>query len=233
MCVWTRKFVLPVTALIRSLILLALLASGFRIGQKEGAGDGKFSITMEDCREVDVALYPEILLTTELKIMSHPSPETTTSIDPEKYMTRRVEHKISLYQRLSKQQKYRYHAVAAVTIMLAPLVPVTVNLFKEQTLVPTILSLALTILVGLEKLFLFREHWKNYDAAEESLRREKYLFQARSGVYEGRRNDKGVFEPLDSDEAFRLFVQRFEDRIHEEREETIEARTQPLGGPNA
>ncbi len=54
--------------------------------------------------------------------------------------------------------------------------------------------------------------------AEESLRREKFIFQARTGEYKN----------LSDQEAFALFVNRFEDTIHQERTQTIEARTKDV-----
>ena len=150
-----------------------------------------------------------------------------TLVTSDRYMNERVDFKINLYQWLSRRNKILYYLVGSGSIMLAATVPVAVNFF-EQNLVPTILSLALTILVGLEKLFLFREHWKNYDYAEELLRREKYLFQARAGVYSGRKNDNSEFEPLSDDVAFHLFVTNFESIIHDERSDTIEKRTRAL-----
>ena len=159
--------------------------------------------------------------------MSEMSTKSRLTIDPDAYMSERVERKIDLYRRLSRRNRYGYNVVSALAIALAASVPVAVNFFDEN-LIPTVLSLVLTVLVGLEKLFLFREHWKNYDLAEESLRREKYLFQTRSGVYSVVGDEDESQAELDEMNAFRLFVQRFEERIHEERAETIEARTQGL-----
>lgn len=159
--------------------------------------------------------------------MSQVASASMLTIDPEDYMRERVDFKINLYQKLSRRHRNRYYAVSALAIALAASVPVAVNVFSENR-VPTALSLLLTVLVSLEKLFLFREHWKNYDSAEESLRREKYLFQARVGVYSAAGNPDGSQADLSQTDAFRLFVQRFEDTIHEERRETIEARTQGL-----
>ena len=152
--------------------------------------------------------------------MSENSAIAALDMNPAQYLRERVDFKIDLYQSLSRQQKIRYYMVSVLTIILAASVPVAVNVFDDR-LAPTVISLLLTILVGLEKLFLFREHWKNYDLAEESLRKEKYLFLARAGVYAG----KG------EDEAFRNLVENFEERIHEERAGTIEARTQGFDQP--
>jgi hypothetical protein len=152
--------------------------------------------------------------------MSENSPIAALDVNPAQYLQERVDFKIDLYQRLSRQQKIRYYVVSVLTIILAASVPVAVNVSAGR-LAPTAISLLLIILVGLEKLFLFREHWKNYDLAEESLRKEKYLFLARAGGYAG----KG------EDEAFRILVENFEERIHEERAGTIEARTQGFDQP--
>ena len=152
--------------------------------------------------------------------MSENSSIAALDMNPAQYLQERVDFKIDLYQSLSRQQKIRYYMVSVLTIILAASVPVAVNVFAGRV-APTVISLLLTILVGLEKLFLFREHWKNYDLAEESLRKEKYLFLARAGGYAG----KG------EDEAFRILVENFEERIHEERAGTIEARTQGFDQP--
>ncbi len=142
-------------------------------------------------------------------------------ISPEAYLQERVEYKINLYYKLSKQSKHRYYAISVASIILSAAVPILINVKAAESLLPifptlltTILSLMVTILVALEKLFQFREHRKNYDLAEESLRREKFLFQTRAGDYKG----------LNDEEAFTLFASRFEDRIHQERTQTIETR---------
>ena len=153
--------------------------------------------------------------------------EYIQQLDPQEYMQKRVDFKIDLYQKLSKRKKNWHYVISIIGIVLAALVPVTVNIDQWNPALPTVLGLAVTILIGLEKLFL-KDHWKNYDLAEESLRKEKYLFLAKAGVYSGREDKDGNLENLTEEEVFRLFVERFEARIHEERVETIEARTQGL-----
>lgn len=152
--------------------------------------------------------------------MSETPSSAALDMNPAQYMHERADYKIDLYQRLSRQQKVRYYFVSVLTIILAASVPVAVNVFDGRV-APTVIGLLLTILVGLEKLFLFREHWKNYDLAEESLRKEKYLYLARAGGYAGK----------DEVEAFRILVENFEERIHEERAGTIEARTHGFDPP--
>lgn len=155
--------------------------------------------------------------------MATPPPRTHDShikpqlaISPEEYMQDRVMYKINLYAKMSAQQKFRYQLTSVLAIICAASVPVLINL-RVHVLVPTILSLVVTILVSLEKLFHFREHWRNYDAVETFLRSEQLQFQTLSGVYKEK-----AAKP---EEAFRLFVRRIEEGIKEERNDTIEMRT--------
>lgn len=77
------------------------------------------------------------------------------SITPEEYMKDRVVYKIKVYDRLSKQQERLYQTTSLVGIILAASVPVLINL-QVNSIVPTVLSLIVTILVSMEKLFHFR-----------------------------------------------------------------------------
>jgi|WetSurMetagenome_2_1015567.scaffolds.fasta_scaffold792589_1 hypothetical protein len=155
--------------------------------------------------------------------MTTPPPSTHDShikpqlaISPEDYMKDRVVYKINLYTKKSAQQKFWYQLTSVMAIICAASVPVLINV-GIQVLVPTILSLVVTILVSLEKLFHFREHWRNYDAIAAFLRSEQLQFQTLSGVYKEK-----AAKP---EEAFRLFVRRIEEGIKEERNDTIEMRT--------
>ena len=146
---------------------------------------------------------------------SHIKPKL--KITPEEYMKDRVVYKINVYDELSKQQKRLYQVTSLVGIVLAASVPVIINLDKFDQRVPTVLSLIVTILVSMEKLFHFREHWRNYDEMAAFLRSEQLQFQTRAGEYKERDQD--------SDKAFDLFVTRIEQAISNERKDTIEMRT--------
>lgn len=145
---------------------------------------------------------------------SHIKPQL--AITPEEYMKDRVVYKIQVYDKLSKQHKFRYQTTSLVGIILAASVPVLINL-GVGTIVPTVLSLIVTILVSVEKLFHFREHWRNYDELAAVLRSEQLKFQTKAGEY--------AREDHDADGIFKKFVTRIEQAISEERKETIEMRT--------
>ena len=80
---------------------------------------------------------------------------------------------------------------------------------------PTLLSLLVTVLVGVEGIFHWREHWKNYDLMKSYLRQEACLFQAKAGPYR-EQTECG---------AFVLLVERVEEAIAKERAQTIQMRT--------
>ena len=83
--------------------------------------------------------------------------KSTLSLSPEEYMNDRVVYKINNYVKKSERQKLFYHVTSVLAIVFAASVPVLINLGVNLVL-PTILSLVVTILVSLEKLFHFREH---------------------------------------------------------------------------
>jgi len=138
----------------------------------------------------------------------------TLTVSPEDYMVDRVIYKIELYTKLSHQMKFRYQLTSIVGIVCAAIVPALIN-FSVNRVAPTILSLVVTILVSLEKLFHFREHWQNYDRIAALLRSEQIQFQTNAGPYKGKQDH----------EAFELFVERVEKDISEERSDTIGMRT--------
>ncbi len=140
------------------------------------------------------------------------------NLTPEDYFKQRVDAKISGYTRLSRVYRGCYLLVGSLSIISSAAVPVLINT-NIGLISPTILSLVVTILVALERLFRFREHWRNFNYAEEALNREKYLYLAKAGEY----SDK------DFDEAFRLFVKRFEGKIKEERSQSLDERPRNSG----
>lgn len=140
-------------------------------------------------------------------------------LTPEEYMEDRVIYKINLYGKLGDRHRRFYYISSFISILCAALVPVLIQ--RENDLSAIILSLIVTILVSLEKLFHFRQHWRNYDSVESYLRREQILYQRRADVYKEKSDE----------EAAELFVRRIEDGIKHERDETIEMRTKEIGKP--
>jgi hypothetical protein len=140
---------------------------------------------------------------------------TYSARTPDEYLETRVDFKTEAYRRKGERYRWGYLTTASVAAMAAAAVPVLINLKGVSSIVPTLLSLLVTILVTLEGLFHLREHWKNYDLMKSFLRQEACLFEAGAGAYRDRT----------SHDAFVLLVERVEDGIAKERTQTIEMRT--------
>lgn len=141
--------------------------------------------------------------------------ESYSARNPNDYLKTRVDFKTEAYRLKGERYRWSYLITAATAAIAAAAVPVLINLDNVSPLVPTLLSLLVTILVSVEGIFHLREHWKNYDLMKSFLRQEACLFQAGAGAYRGK----------DEKEAFVLLVERVEDGIAKERAQTIEMRT--------
>jgi hypothetical protein len=140
---------------------------------------------------------------------------TYSARTPAEYIQTRVDYKTEAYRRKGEHYRFGYQTTATLAAVAAATVPVLINFKDVPPIVPTLLSLLVTILVTLEGIFHFREHWKSYDLMKSFLRQEACLFEAGAGAYRG----KGA------NEAFVLLVERVEDAIAKERAQTIEMRT--------
>jgi hypothetical protein len=132
----------------------------------------------------------------------------------EDYIRTRVDFKTEAYRAKGDRYRWGYLTMACTSVVAAATVPVLINV-DIPSIYPTLLSLLVTILVGLESILHFREHWKNYDLMKSFLRQEACMFQASAGTYRGK-------TPPD---AFALLVERVEEEISKERAQTIQMRT--------
>lgn len=142
--------------------------------------------------------------------------------EPETYLKERVYFKIAAYTK--KANRYRWwHTLFAIAIAIgAASVPVLINI-SESDFLPTLVSLIVTILVGIEGVIHFRGHWRNYDLMKTFLRTEANLFRAKAGIYK---------EFTSESSAFIHFVERIEEEIAKERSQTIEMRTSQSNKPS-
>ena len=140
---------------------------------------------------------------------------TYSARTPAEYLQTRVDFKTEAYRRKGEHYRFGYQSTATVAAIAAAAVPVLINLKDVHAIVPTLLSLLVTILVTMEGIFHFREHWKSYDLMKSFLRQEACLFEAGAGAYRGKAPN----------EAFVLLVERVEEAIAKERAQTIEMRT--------
>jgi Protein of unknown function (DUF4231) len=141
----------------------------------------------------------------------------------DEYLRTRVDYKTEAYRAKGMRYRWGYLGMACTSAVAAATVPVLINLKDLPTIYPTLLSLLVTVLVGLEGILHFREHWKNYDLMKSFLRQEACTFQAGAGAYRGKTES----------EAFVLLVERVEEEISKERSQTIQMRTARSSEPDA
>jgi hypothetical protein len=146
---------------------------------------------------------------------------TYSARTPEDYLRTRVDFKTEAYRAKGMRYRWGYLAMACTSAVAAATVPVLINLKGVPSIYPTLLSLLVTVLVGLEGIVHFREHWKNYDMMKSFLRQEACLFQATAGAYRGK----------SASDAFMLLVERVEEEISKERAQTIQMRTARTSEP--
>lgn len=136
------------------------------------------------------------------------------------YTKDRLQHKINIYYKKANKNKGYYYIVALLIAASAAFVPVLVNLdFKfiniESKVWATVFSLLVSIGVAVQEIFHFREHWRNYNLIDSNLRSEEMLFSMSAGAYADKKEE----------EKTKIFVQRIEELIRDERWETINMRT--------
>ena len=138
----------------------------------------------------------------------------------EKYLKDRYFPEVDWYDQKSMINQKKYKILQFGLIILSSLTPVLIfieklEMTKEITWLfwlPAITAVLVAIFAALIKTFNYQENWLDYRTTCETLRKEKYLYDAKVGEY------KGSIEP----EA--LFVERVESLIS--RENTLWLATQ-------
>jgi hypothetical protein len=146
-----------------------------------------------------------------------------TNLDPDTYVSERVEQYRGWYDRKAVTAKSAYLRMRAFSVIAGGAVPVLVNIdvpysllgHPVMKLLVTLTSLLVVIAVSLESVFHYREQWKNYRSTEQLLGHELFWFRAGVGKYSG----------LPPSEAFTLFVERIEDAIAAENSATLNVMT--------
>jgi len=144
-------------------------------------------------------------------------------IDPETYITERLEQYQGWYDKKSVVMKSKYLRMKALSVVGGALVPVLINVpwrfsiagVSVVQVIVTVISLGVVISLSLESVFHYREQWKNYRSTEQLLGHEKFYYRTRVGVYHGLREE----------DAFRRLVERIEDAVASENAATLNTLT--------
>ena len=94
----------------------------------------------------------------------------------------RLEDQIKYYDKSSITNKRIYECLKIIEFISAAAIPVLASK-AVPPLVLGILGSLIVVLEGLQQLKQFNNNWTNYRSTCESLRHEKYLFEAKADCY--------------------------------------------------
>lgn len=108
---------------------------------------------------------------------------------PEEYMKDRVEDQINWYSAKSSSNKKWFLRLEIAAILFSVSIPFVTDFITPSTTymktVVSFLGVSIAFITGLLSLMKYRDNWVEYRATAELLRRERFLYLTRSGVYSG------------------------------------------------
>lgn len=121
------------------------------------------------------------------------------------YLSDRYSDQINWYSNNASKNKKWYQTFQWGVIVLSAVIPVMVaSVPKEYQWFTITVSILLAIGTAALKTFKFQENWINYRTVSETLKKEKFFYDARIDDYAG------------SEDAEALFVERVESMISRE-----------------
>lgn len=96
----------------------------------------------------------------------------------------RLEDQLDWYEAKSQHHKRWYQWLKVAQIVIAAAIPVVAAAGASAT-VAGALGAVVVVLEGLQQLFQFQQNWISYRVTAEALKREKFLYLAAAGPYEG------------------------------------------------
>lgn len=109
-------------------------------------------------------------------------------MDTKEYLEKRVDDQISWYGKKSAVIKKRHYTLRVIVILISVILPFLTGIMSDKTPYIKIAiaagSLIIAFFEGISSLYKYQEQWLTYRNTAESLKREKILFQTKSGPYE-------------------------------------------------
>lgn len=117
-----------------------------------------------------------------------------TNDEMKAYLSERYCKEIQFYDNRAIKYKKYYHYFQWVVIILLPIVPVLVStLENDYKIITIIVSIILAICTTSLKTFKYQENWLNYRTIAETMKKEKYYFDANIGEYSNVREKNALF----------------------------------------
>lgn len=124
----------------------------------------------------------------------------------EEYIDHRLNDQISWYSKRSQTNQKWFKRLRLLEIVAAAIIPFLAGIgsaIPYYSIIIGILGVIIAVSAGLSALYKYHENWIEYRTTLETLKHEKYLFQAKCS-------------PYDNDNAFCKLVQRVEGLISKE-----------------
>ena len=124
----------------------------------------------------------------------------------EKYLKERYEDQVRWYSSRSSKNKRYYQWFQWTVIVISATVPVLIVSMPDQyKWITVLLSIVLTIATSALRSFKFQEYWVNYRTISETMKKEKYYYDAIANGYST------------AEDKEQLFVERVETLISREK----------------
>lgn len=127
-------------------------------------------------------------------------------MNEEEYLNDRLNDQIDWYDKKSQTNQKWFKRLRLLEIIAAAIIPFLAGIGSSIPYYLIIiggLGVIIAVSVGLSALYKYHENWIEYRTTSESLKHEKYLFQAK-------------YSPYDNNNAFCKLVQRVEGLISKE-----------------
>lgn len=128
-------------------------------------------------------------------------------MDINDYKKNRLEDQIQWYDKKSKKAKKCFHLSRILIILTSASIPIISYFLIADTWTKVIIicvSVFITATESINNLMKFNEHWIEYRTISETLKKEKYMYENKAGIYNDTNND------------FPYFVERIESIISQE-----------------
>lgn len=113
--------------------------------------------------------------------------EPQPSAMPQSATLRRIDEQRAFYSRASRTNRRYYKSFKATSFAAAALVPLAAGI-DIHPLVTGALGVVVVILEGLQHLNQYQMNWLRFRSANELLKREEHLYQAKAGDYAATRD---------------------------------------------
>jgi len=136
---------------------------------------------------------------------------------PEEYIEQRLNDQIGWYDRKSSTNQRWFKRLRFAEIAAAAIIPFLSGFAGDSLPIKIAigaLGVVIAVIASLLGLLQLQEHWIEYRATAESLRKEKFLFLTQT-------------EPYDKDDAFHLLVQRVEALLSKENADWAQSMLKP------